>query len=263
MPSRRDVLRLCGSIAFLAGTGSRLRTFGQESNPSDLTTETQRGDPEAPKEYLTFSPSSIENLVIKPGKASFEKWDPTISLSMISVARQFIGYSRTRNPVQISEFLALFNLPLKDKSGDVPFCASAISYCALMAYCSALSIVTSEATRTQQLRLLMPDLEHYCFYPTASCVDMYHIAAGKRRWVAHKPNSNTVPRSGWIVLYDWDKRGLPDHCGMVESASKQSISTVEFNTSAGKGNQRIGGAVAAPTRTYEHVLGFIVTDKKA
>lgn len=108
----------------------------------------------------------------------------------------------------------------------------------------------------------MPDLEHYYFYPTVSCVDMYHIAAGKRRWFTRNTNSSDLPKPGWIVLYDWKKRGTPDHCGLVQQATRDNLVTVEFNTSTGQGSQRNGGTVAQRTRTYEYVAGFVVTDAK-
>lgn len=106
----------------------------------------------------------------------------------------------------------------------------------------------------------MPDLEHYYFYPTVSCVDMYHIAAGKRRWFTRNVKSGDLPKPGWIVLYDWNKRGTPDHCGLVQQATKDILVTVEFNTSTDEGSQRNGGTVAQRTRTYDYVAGFIVTD---
>ncbi len=108
----------------------------------------------------------------------------------------------------------------------------------------------------------MPDLEHYYFYPSVSCVDMYHIAAGKRRWVDVRAGANVLPKPGWIVLFDWNKQGTPDHCGIVQAATKQNLATIEFNTTVGKGSQRNGGTVAEKIRNYEFVIGFIITDAK-
>src|SRR5262249_50826609 len=141
-----------------------------------------------------------------------------------------------------------------------PFCAAGVSFCALIAYAAVLNKQYEKTKRLEALRKLAPDLEHYYFYPTVSCVDMYHIAAGKRRWVERKSKPDILPKPGWIVLYDWTTRGTPDHCGIVQQARKESMTTVEFNTTTTNGSERNGGTVAEKTRTYDQVSGFIVTD---
>lgn len=228
----------------------------------DLVTEKQKGDLDLPYEQVTFSPTEIRAIAQDRGKASFEAWEPKVPTSMIATARSFLGCSRDSTPNQVAEFLSLFGLPLRDGNGFVAFCAAGLSFCALQAYADAVRPGYSPATRIKQFKTIAPDLEHYYFYPSVSCVDMYHIAAGKRRWIDHKAEASVVPKPGWIVLYDWNRQGTPDHCGIVQYATKEKMFTVEFNTSSDTGNQRNGGTVAEKSRTYQFVLGFIVTDSR-
>jgi hypothetical protein len=257
LPTRRDLLKAALLSALVKPVAALLQLPA-----SNAVTEQQKGDPDLPYEQVTFDPEAIRRLAVHPGKASFEKWDAHLPTAMITTARDFLGFSRASNPDQITEFLALFGLPFRDKNGYLAFCAAGISFCALMAYANVVKPGYDKKRRLDQFRKLGPDLEHYYFYPTVSCVDMYHIAAGKRRWVDHKTSPTTVPSPGWIVLYDWNHRGSPDHCGIVQHATKNKLFTVEFNTVPDAGNQRNGGTVAERTRDYDFVSGFVVTDSR-
>ena len=256
-PTRRAVLKAALLSAFVTPASVLAQALG-----NNALTEQQKGDPDLPYEKVTFDPDSIRRLATHPGKATFETWDPHLSTKMISTARTFLGYSRTSNADQITEFLALFGLPFRDANGYVAFCAAGLSFCALMAYANVARPGYDKTASLDLFRKLGPDLEHYYFYPTVSCVDMYHIAAGKRRWVDHKTSPTVIPSAGWIVLYDWSHRGMPDHCGIVQHATKSKLFTVEFNTVPDTGNQRNGGTVAERTRGYEFVHGFVVTDSR-
>jgi hypothetical protein len=260
--NRRSLLKWCSLsvVAPLSKTTAKNSGAYQLNPLPDTVTEDQRGDPGDSDEYVTFSPSAIQNIVSKSGKAIFEAWDENLPASMIATTRQFVGRSRKTNPQEISQFLDLFNLPPKTEKGDVPFCAAGLSYCGLLTYFNHLNGHSGLSMTPERLRALMPDLEHYYFYPTVSCVDMYHIAAGKRKWRPHDMNSTTLPKPGWLVLYDWNRRGTPDHCGLVQQATKNILVTIEFNTSVGDGSQRNGGMIAEKTRTYDYVTGFVITD---
>jgi hypothetical protein len=266
MKNRREVLKTLGFTALTSGAlifAKKDPMFAHaQENATDLVTEMQRGDPDDANEYVTFSPKLIQRDVLQSGKALFESWQSTVPKDMVSVARRFIGKNRQTDAMQITEFLNLFSLPFKTENAFVPFCAAGLSYCALLAYTEALTQAFKPDEDVRQLRKLMPDLEHYYFYPTVSCVDMYHIALGKRHWIDQKANRTVVPRTGWIVLFDWNKSGSPNHCGLVRDANQANIFTIEFNTSPEVGNQRNGGAVEKKTRTYEYVVGFVVTDTK-
>jgi hypothetical protein len=257
MPTRRQFISICG----LSLCCPPALLSGQVAPSTTPTIEQQKGDPDAVYETISFDPNAISQLVSQPGKASFEKWDKGLPLRMISTARTFLGASRDTSPAQITEFLRLFDLPFKDDKGYVPFCAAGVSFCALMTYASSIHPNYSANEKMTYFRNLMPDLEHYYFYPTVSCVSMYHIAAGKNRWIDRKGQPSVVPKPGWIVLYDWDSKGIPDHCGIVVHAGKDKISTIEFNTSGTSGgSQRNGGTVSDKERSYNSVKGYVVTD---
>src|SRR5689334_3216485 len=111
--NRRELFRACGA-SMIYPAMSRIAFFQDPpAGPADVVTESQSGDPDAPSESVTFSPSAIRRLAKRGGKATFEKWSPSLPMLLISSARQFIGSSRTSTPAQISELLELFNLPLK------------------------------------------------------------------------------------------------------------------------------------------------------
>jgi hypothetical protein len=256
MLTRRELVCL-GGASFLYSRNTLLR---QTSNSTTIT-ELQKGDPEASYEKVSFDAEALKRLVSSSAKASFEKWDKGLPLRMISSARSFLGASRETTPGQITEFLALFRLPFKDNNGYVPFCAAGLSFCALMAYTKSLRPDFDITKRMSYLREYMPDFEHYYFYPTVSCVSMYHIAAGKNRWIERKAQPAIVPKPGWLVLYDWENTGIPNHCGIVSHATRDKLSTIEFNTSGTSGgSQRNGGTVSEKERGFNYVKGYIVTD---
>ena len=254
--TRRQVLEAT-SAALLAK-----QAIAFQSPASGITVEQQKGDPDLRYEQVKFDPETIRKATVRHGRAVFEKWDSMLPANLIAVARSFLGCSRTSTPEQITEFLGLFGLPLRDQDGYVAFCAAGLSFCALMAYAKFLSLNIGQDKRIEQFRKISPDLDHYYFYPTVSCIDMYHIAAGKRRWVDRKASPTVLPSPGWIVLFDWGKRGTQDHCGIVQQATRDRMTTIEFNTSGNSGDQRNGGAVAEKQRNYDFVAGYIVTDRQ-
>jgi hypothetical protein len=259
MPTRREMIAsTLGALVALPG-----RALVQTPAVTSVTEE-QKGDPDLSYETVTFDPEAIRQLSdLASRKATFERWESRLPGAMLASARGLIGNSRTRTPERISEFLELFGLGLKDDKGNyVAFCAAGISYCALAAYANAIKPNYPIDKKREVLRSFAAEIEHYYFYPTVSCRDMSLIAQGKRRWVDRKAKPDVIPKPGWIVLFDWDKRGTPDHCGIVQNATKQSLFTVEFNTSPDDGSQRNGGAVASKTRNYDRVAGFVVTDER-
>src|SRR6266850_2292102 len=155
--NRRELLQWCGLSFAIAAERALATTLADSTQTlgSDTVTEDQRGDPDGPDEFVTFSPAAIERLVTKSGKASFEEWDVNLPLSMIATARQFVGYSRKTNPQDVSRFLDLFDLPSTTGRGDVPFCAAGLSYCALLAYSNRLDGDRNRSTMSSRLRKLM------------------------------------------------------------------------------------------------------------
>jgi hypothetical protein len=254
--------------AMIASTASavvamQVRGFLQEPAITEVTEE-YCGDPDLPAEAVTFNPATIASLsdVTTSGRAIFKRWEPKLPAGMLATARGLIGSSRVTTPDAISDMLALFGLPLKDKKERyVAYCAAGLSYAALDSYANSVTPGFDATKKLDTFRSLAPEIERYYFYPTVSCRDMMFAALAKRRWVPRADTPAALPKPGWVVLFDWSGRGNPNHCGIVQSATDQHVFTVEFNTSStDAGSQRDGGAVAARKRSYDRILGFIRTD---
>ena len=84
---------------------------------------------------------------------------------------------------------------------------------------------------------------------TASCTLLMNAAKKAGSWVT----SGYLP--GDVVIYDWGANGLPDHCGIVESASGSAVTAIEGNTAIG--NDSDGGEVMRRTRTLGQILGAV------
>lgn len=258
MPTRRTMIASTAR-AFMAWP---LRGFLQDSPVTEVTEE-YKGDPDLPVETVTFNPAAISAISdpTTSGRAVFDRYEPMLPGGMLAAARLLVGSSRTTTPAVITEMLGLFGLPLKDRNDKfLAYCAAGISFCALTAYANAVKPGYDPAKKGDVLRSLAPEIDRYYFMPTVSCPDMWNIAKGRRRW--QDKAQGVVPKPGWIVLFDWEKRGRPNHCGIVQNATANSVFTVEFNTSQQntQGSQRDGGVVASRTRTYEFILGYIKTD---
>jgi hypothetical protein len=256
MLTRRDLLKI-GGIALAARTGAQVA-----QSPTDgATTEQQKGDPDTSYEHITFNRTQLNDLVSNEKKAVFEPPKRYFSEALLENAQKFVGCSRATSPGQIQEFLRLYGLPFQDASGYIAFCAAGIGYCAAMAYAELLGIIYKESDRLARFRALLRDIEHWYYYPTVSCIDIFYIAAGKHRWVDHTAQNSPLPKPGWIVLFDRTKSGRADHCGIVSRATREKLFTVEFNTSGtAGGSQRNGGVVAEREREYgDYVKGYVVT----
>lgn len=72
--------------------------------------------------------------------------------------------------------------------------------------------------------------------------------------------ADAVPARGDIVFFDWTGRrqhGNEQHVGIVTGkVDSTHISTIEFNTTSGSGNQSDGGGVFARTRHVSLVVGY-------
>jgi hypothetical protein len=254
--TRRSFLRIGGIAVW------KSRSLLAQTTSSGIVTEDQKGDPDASYEQVRFDRDVLDDLISGGGKATFEPWKSSFSAKMLGNARKLIGCSRDTSPDQIARFLSLFGLPYKDSTGYLAFCAAGIGFCAATAYADLLGLTPRQSDYVVRIRQLLPDIEHWYYYPTVSCNDIYHIALGKHRWVANKVDGSVIPKRGWIVLFDWNNTGRPDHCGIVSGTTKEKILTVEFNTSGeAGGNQRNGGVVSEKARDYNrYVKGFVVTD---
>lgn len=82
---------------------------------------------------------------------------------------------------------------------------------------------------------------------TASCGALLNAArsAGEAVYSDYQP--------GDIVIYDFDRDGTTDHCGIVESVSGATITAIEGNTSTG--NDSDGGEVMRRKRNLYQICG--------
>ena len=84
---------------------------------------------------------------------------------------------------------------------------------------------------------------------TASCSALRAAAQSAGMWVTggYQP--------GDIVIYDWGRDGVPDHCGIIETAGGSSVVSIEGNTAVG--NDSNGGEVMRRTRTMSQIIGAV------
>lgn len=84
---------------------------------------------------------------------------------------------------------------------------------------------------------------------TASCTLLMNAAKTAGMWVS----GNYQP--GDVVIYDWGGDKVPDHCGIVETATDATVVAIEGNTALG--NDSDGGEVMRRTRTTQQVVGAV------
>lgn len=65
-----------------------------------------------------------------------------------------------------------------------------------------------------------------------SCAKMVELLKAMGSWVE---NESVTPKAGWLILYDWeddgvgDNKGRPNHIGIVEKVSGNTITIIEGN----------------------------------
>jgi hypothetical protein len=220
----------------------------------DPSREQQTGDLAMPFEEIEIDPKEVYKLSAGGTRAAFEPRAANFPDLLATTALQFDKQSRQNARQLISEMLELFNLPFEDpKTGKpLPYCASGISYIAALTYLNARQV----SKRLSAMRTLLPDLDHYHFFPSPSVWDMYYVAMGKRRWI---PVKQMTPKKGWLVIYDFGKGA--DHVGLVLDATDKEIHTFECNTSGVvNGSQFNGGLITTKSRSYQSVKGYVRTD---
>src|ERR1700677_3778610 len=122
MSTRRKFLTESGVMAL----GSILFSERMAVADDAITTEEQKGDPDVPYEEVAYSPIFMQRLVSSSKKAQFGSWSKAFPERFISAAQKFVGVNRSDNQNQISDFLALFNLPFSNSHGPNAFCASGL-----------------------------------------------------------------------------------------------------------------------------------------
>ena len=93
------------------------------------------------------------------------------------------------------------------------WCATFISFLAIK--CGATDIIPTEC----------------------SCGQMIELMKKKGIW---NENDDITPKAGDIIMYDWDKKdGWPEHVGIVEKVSGNTITVIEGNKSDAVGRRNI------------------------
>lgn len=255
---RRMAIKFAAATSFVTavrGIPAFAQTMAEAPDQSDtILTEVQFGDPNNEPESLTFNPILVQKAIGGTTKASFVPRIEDIRNLFVIEATKHLGNSRATTKNKIVSHLDLFDLPFDINGKHVPFCAAGLSYVAATIYAQKIGLPNIS---TSTLRDFLGDIDHHHFYPSPSVMDMRYVAMGKRRWVSRETAiGKFTPRSGWLVVYDWNGDGVADHVGLVESVQSDQLHTIEFNTSST--NATNGGAVARRTRTLNRkVQGFI------
>lgn len=257
MMDRRDALKLTAVLGVTALTmrgGPALALEEAPDQDDKVLTEAQSGDPATPAETLTYNPIDVQRAIVGQKKAAFVPRITDIRSDLVAGAVTHIGKSRTNNRVEITKWFDVFDLPFDLDGKPLPFCATGLSYVAASLYARKDGKTMLD---TQTLRNYLGDVDHHHFYPTPSVLDMKLVAQGKRRWISRaQATGQLAPRAGWLVVYDWNGDGHPDHVGLVESLQGTDLHTIEFNTS--DANATNGGAVARKIRPLgKRIQGFI------
>jgi len=215
--------------------------------------EVQRGDGLLPPERVKLDPGKIEKLLSAEVRAEFRPRDTSFLTNLLTVAGKHVGNSRDKTRDRIAEYLDVFELPFAVDGKPTPFCAAGIVYASAQHYVEQYKI----SSKLSGLRSVLAEIDRYHFYPSPSVWDMVNVAKGKRKWKAFTPQ--ITPKPGWLVVFDWNKRGNADHVGIVTEKVGSILNTIEFNTS--DDNPSNGGRVARKKRPWDKsLLGFIATD---
>jgi hypothetical protein len=237
-----------GATACVVSLTSHAQSEGWE--PFD---EDQQGDARLPAERIKVNPATVARLSSGEVRAEFKPRDAAFLTNLLAAADKHVGNSRKDTRERIAEYLDIFDLPFSVENKPVPFCAAGVVYAAAQHYAQLYKI----KAKVSGLRSVLAEIDRYHFYPSPSVWDMVNVAKGKRKWKAF--NSKLAPKPGWLVVFDWRKRGNADHVGIVVSQSGTTLNTIEFNTS--DDNPSNGGRVARKKRSFDgSILGFIATD---
>jgi hypothetical protein len=251
---------------------------GIDTTPPEVATH--RGDPVGPPEILSQTAkgvSEIHTAAIKNATPTVAQTDgggsvrrPAARLfaeQLLKTAKAEIGVSRATNRARVSAYLELFGLKFAYSNGTVvPFCAAGVGWAICKSYCDLQPqagdafepIAYTDSTLGSALKSVFFNVNStYCAL-SAGCDLIVNAAHATHRWNA----PSVVPKPGWLILYNWNGGKSPEHVGIVEQATANSLTTIEFNTTAvGAGSQGNGGAVARRDRQAARhlVVGYVAT----
>jgi hypothetical protein len=231
-------------------------TENGDAPASIFVMENQMGDPDWHPETIKYDANKTQNAGQK-AMAQFKPRIKTFADDLLARASACVGKNRAQNIVEINRYLEMMFVPAKIGGNPTPYCAAGVSAMAALTYANLQQIATANMNL---LRSNLAEIDHYHFFPSPSVLEIYYVAAGKRRWVSRAKAK--VIKPGWLVIFDWKKNGGADHVGIVESVQGNVLNTIEFNTTVVKnGDVRDGGQVARKERALNAtVKGFVRTD---
>jgi hypothetical protein len=179
----------------------------------------------------------------------------TFALELLTVCGEYVGIDRANNIDQVSRFLKLFNLGIKDGRRWMPYCAAGLSFAAAKNLCNLSGIEYTAENAISIFKSVLPTLRNRYFLPSPSCFKIKDFAIEQNKWLANSKFSRSQVKPGFLVLFQFDSDSLPDHIGIVRSIDENSVQTIEFNT--GDQDNINGGAVARKDRPFSVIQGFV------
>jgi len=177
------------------------------------------------------------------------------ALHLINVCEEYLGVSRGENLEQVSRFLKLFNLNVKDGSRWMPFCAAGLSFAAAKNFCNLSNIEYDADNAISKFKSVLPTIRNRYFLPSPSCFRIRDFAIKQSKWLPNSASNRTKVKPGYLILFQFDSDSLPDHIGLVKSIDSNSVQTIEFNTSDSDNTN--GGSVARKDRSFKNIQGFV------
>jgi len=237
-----------------------------------IMTETQQGDPLLSPEQVSISAGTVAEVNSPLNRGTLAPRVADFRAKFHETASTFVGFNREDNKADITAICNTLKVGFTYKTNGVEkytaYCAAGLSYVAALTYAKALGVDLSTQKQTK-LQSVMPEIAEYHFYPTVSCVNMFHVALGTRRWIEPSRVKADTLKQGMLILFDWKKSGSfyrADHCGIVDGYDEatKTVSTIEFNTAPEgvAGSQSDGGYVAKRRRSMSLIKGFIDPDVK-
>ena len=252
MSSRRSLLS--GLSAILTTTA-----FPRIASAQQIEAATDIGDPGGAPDQVIYDETLINGLTDLTKALGIRKAPKALAARLITVASSYIGVSRTTAPDQVEKFLALFLNKTRDPSGRLyAYCAAGVSWSACQAYCDIKpsDVPYDPATSLDVFQDTLSDINKFYFRPHCSVPVL--LSDSRRRGTWTRKDDVKIVNSGWLVLYDWNGDGVPDHVGIVETLDQDTLHTIEFNTSVKvSGDQINGGVVARKERPLTNVMGYI------
>jgi hypothetical protein len=240
--------------------GSLLNQKHSVGQTADSVKERQKGDPSLASQTLTYAPQQLSELMAA-GKAIGVKKDATqLALKILEIARKESETIPTPEIGTVKEYFDLFGVPVKDEDGNVqPFCAAGLSHAACQAYCDLHpdEIAYTKYSRLTEFKGVLPDLNKFYFLPHCSTIKMVDDARARGKWIPKSANVSAL-NPGWLVFYDWDSTGQPQHVGIIEDPKPDWLHTVEYNTTFdGAQSDGKAGHIVRKMRKYNLVLGYV------